>query len=60
MQFMNIRAHYQAAGYCHHWYLTFDGNKCTNPNTIEQLDYSESTGDYMAMMDSKYHQNKDL
>lgn len=50
---MNVRGHYEVANHCHHWYLLFDGNKCTNPETIEQLDYSETTGDYHRAMDSK-------
>ena len=54
IQHNNARGHSNAAGYCHHWYLTFDGNKCTNPGTIEQLDYSETTGDFHRAMDSEF------
>lgn len=50
---MNVRGHYQAADKCHHWYMRFDGYKCTNPATIEQLDYSATTGDLHRAMDSK-------
>ena len=51
---MSVRGHYQAADHCHHWYLTFDDNKCTNPANIEQLDYSATTGDRHHPMDSQY------
>jgi len=50
---MAVRGHNNAAGYCHHWYLTFDGNKCANPDTIETLDYSATTGDNHRAMNSK-------
>lgn len=53
IQHMNVRGHYNAPSYCHHWYITFDGAKCTNPETIEQLDYSETNGDLHRASDSK-------
>jgi len=41
-----------APDHCNHWYFTFDGNKCTNPDTIEMLDYSATAGDMNRAMES--------
>jgi len=50
---MAVRGHRNDIGYCNHWYLTFDGNKCTNPDTIEMLDYSPNLGDHHRTMSSR-------
>jgi len=51
---MAVRGHHNKADFCHHWYLTFDGNKCSNPDTIEVLDYSATTGNLHLAVDSKF------
>jgi len=49
---MAVRGHLLVANLCNNWYLTFDGNKCTNPDTIEMLDYSLSSVNHHQAMDS--------
>ena len=41
----SFRGHHQAGGYCHQWYVTFDGHDCSNPMKITRVDYSSTTGD---------------
>jgi len=43
-----------APDHCNHWYLKFNGDKCTNPETIEMLDYSATTGDMNMAMGSMH------
>ena len=47
------RGHKDVPG-CNRWYFTFNGNKCTNPSTIEQVSHSSSGGNYHETMSSKY------
>jgi len=51
---MAVRGHHNSPDFCHHWYLTFDGNKCANPDNIEVLDYSATTGNLHRAIDSKF------
>ena len=55
---LSLGGHRNAPGGCHHWFLTFDGSKCSNPHNIEQLDYSAKTGDYQRAMDRESDQIK--
>ena len=41
---MCLRGHHNVAG-CNKWYLTFDQNACTNPESVAFQDYSASSGD---------------
>jgi len=50
---MAVRGHLSVPDHCNRWYLTFDGNKCTNPDTIEMLDYSANIYDNRQAMDSE-------
>jgi len=57
---MAVKGHSGVADFCHHWYLTFDGNKCANPDTIEVLDYSATAGDLYRATDSRSINNNTL
>ena len=41
----SFRGHYHNPGYCHMWYVTFDGSACSSPMRIARYDYSATAGD---------------
>jgi len=50
---MVVRGHGDSPGNCTRWFLTFNGAVCSNPSSIENVDYSSGTGNHHRVTDSK-------
>ena len=50
---ITLRGHPNDPNRCQLWQFKFDGNRCTNPGSIEQVDYSANTGNYHRAADSE-------
>lgn len=50
-----LRAHRHHAGGCNMWYLTFNQDRCTNPESLAAQDYSANTGDFHFASSSMWH-----
>ena len=50
---ITLRGHPNDPDRCQLWQFRFDGNRCTNPGSIEQVDYSANTGNYHRAADSE-------
>jgi len=54
---ISVRGHAHGPG-CTRWFLTFNGAVCSNPSSIENVDYSSGTGNHHRATDRK--ENKHL